>query len=136
MECFLSFFQDSCRSRQSTVWKNLEALRIRPDLKRYEDVADDVNYETMARSIIYHSDTFGIFFEMTQNPFLNTEITNLIKRLPTCPKIINETLNSISFDLNDEFMSWYKLTLIEWMIHQTPDKRDVQQDTSWGKTPD
>ena len=67
LEDFLNFFEDSCKSRESTVWRNLESLRIRPDLKRYEDVKENLDYNIMARYIVYESDIYDILFEMTLN---------------------------------------------------------------------
>ena len=38
MNEFIRFYETSCKSRESTVWRNLEMFGIRPDLKLLDDV--------------------------------------------------------------------------------------------------
>lgn len=62
---FLVFFEDSCRHREPTVWKNLEALLYRPDLRKEEEVTDAVDYQKMARYKISNSpQTYEMLFNL------------------------------------------------------------------------
>jgi hypothetical protein len=87
LDNFLQFYEDASRGRESTVRRNLETLRYRPDLQSVEQVKETVDYHNMTRFRLYKcAFSYDILFELTQNKSLElrNKAIRLLKRLPTC----------------------------------------------------
>jgi hypothetical protein len=98
----------------------LETLRYRNDLEREENVLDQLDYRLMVRYKIYKcDDSYDILFDLSQcdNQPLREKAIELLKRLPTDPKIIDRMLSHVEFDVKDEFSVWYRLTLVQYLLN-------------------
>lgn len=65
-------------------------------------------------------------FELThsQLPELREKAVGLLKRLPTDPKTVEEMLSRCQLDTKDEFLAWYRLTLVQYLLNNQADKRE------------
>lgn len=87
---FLDFYQEASRSREATVWRNLDSLQYRTDLSKFEDAREVVDYHNMARYILYKSiSSYDILFELSRcdKLELREKARRLLKRLPTSAKV-------------------------------------------------
>lgn len=92
----MEFYGEACAERPHVVWKNLHAYRYRNDLKKIDEVDNElIDENSLPRAILAnHPSFFDYMFKLLdEEKDIAVEVWRMLNRLPASETIMQRIVN-------------------------------------------